>query len=117
MIVFGALAFAGVDDRIENTDFILELLKSMGGFKGASMMAAAVLVTQLLMKAFQTKLADKAGKWRLLAVTFFSLASGILALKLSGIDWMAAVMHSTTLAALQVFVNQFKKQFIDKANE
>lgn len=91
-----------------------ELLKSLGGFKGATALGIVFLVIQAVLLFFRTKLANFAGKWKLLIVTGLSLVGGVIALLVSGVPLLMALTHSTTFAALQVFGNQFVKQLAEK---
>lgn len=97
-----------------STEEIQALLVALGGLKGASALAIVAVVVQGLMLFFKTKLASFAGKFQLLVVMFLSLLGGVFALKMSGVDWGAAIIHSQTLAALQVFLHQIFKQFLVK---
>ncbi len=91
-----------------------ELLKSLGGFKGATALGIVFLVVQALLLFFRTKLADFAGKWKLVIVTALSLVGGVIGLLVSGVPLLAALTHATTFTSLQVFGNQFIKQFAEK---
>lgn len=98
-------------------DEIGNFLKSIGGWAGMGALGIAMIIVQGLMLLFKSSLASFAGKWRLLIVSFLSLASGVIALKLMGVaDWGAVLMHSSTLAAIQVFINQLWKQIFVKAD-
>jgi len=113
----------GVDEDpskdLDTGVFLKALIKSIGSFAGGTALMIAALATQLLLLLFRTQLATFAGKWRLLIVYVLSLVSGVLALKVSvdGMEWLAALLHSNTLAAAQVLVHQVKKQFWDKSAE
>lgn len=87
------------------------VLTSLGGLKGVTALGIALVVTQGLMAFFRTKFAGFAGKWRLVIVTGLSVASCVIALSASGVPVLASIMHAQTFAALQVFLNQFVKQF------
>lgn len=87
------------------------LLASLGGLKGAGVLGIVAIVVQGLMLAARQFLVNVAGKWKFALVSGLSLVGGILALKLTGIDWVAALMHSSTLAAAQVFLHQMILQF------
>lgn len=113
-VLFSSQVFASVEDVVDTNVFLMELIKSLGGIKGASGLAIAALVTQLIMKALQTPLAAMMGKYRLLVVALLSLVSGVLALMVSGVTLPMALLHSTTLTAVQVFVHQILKQFAEK---
>lgn len=81
---------------------------SVGGLKGLALVAAIV---QCVMFALRTSYGDKiAGKWKLAAVYLLSMAGGIIALKMQGMDWVSIVLHSNTLAAIQIFGHQVVKQ-------
>jgi hypothetical protein len=100
--------------EISNQDFINLLLKSIGDIKGATGLGIVVIIVQLLMAFFKTQLSNFAGKYKLLIVTFLTLVLGVLTLKTSGLTWSAALLHSSTIAAFQVFFNQLYKQFFVK---
>lgn len=102
-----------------NADFLNLLLQSLGGLSGASALAVAGIVVQLLIKLLGT---NWFGEWfpnldghiKLLVVTGLTLISGVLALMLppTSLSLGAALMHSTTLAAFMVFGNQAYQQFL-----
>lgn len=108
---------AGMIPVMPTQDFLALLLDSIGKIKGASAMTLAVLVTQILLAFFKTPMGEFAGKYKLLAVLVLSLATGILGLMMSGLDWKAALIHSSTLAAFQVLAHQLYVQFVKKSNE
>lgn len=105
--------------EISNEDFLSLLLGSLNGVTGLSALGIAALVTQLVVGALKTPLVGGwfkklAGKWKLLVVTGLSLASGILSLKVAGLEWSAVIMHSFVLTTAQVFAHQLYKQIIGK---
>jgi len=119
-LVMSAVAFAVEDPTVVVVgmdEFVQMLLKSVGEIKGASGLVIAVIVTQLMMKAFQTPIANMAGKYRLLIVVVLSLITGVLAMVASGVSAPAALLHSSTIAGLQVLIHQIYKQFIEKKDE
>lgn len=95
---------------------LVELLKSLGGLKGATALGIAVAVTQAVMLFFRTPLANFAGKWRLTIVASVSVVATVIALMASGLPFLACLVHAGTLTALQVAGNQFVKQFSEKAD-
>lgn len=104
--------------EIPTADWLMMLIAAIGGMKGMSALGIAAAVSQLLLKLMSTPLAKFSGKYKLLAVTGLTLISGVLGLMMIGnISIMAALMHSTTLAAFQVFVHQIWKQFVAKSAE
>lgn len=114
-------AFAQTDpmETIPVADFLQALLASLGGFKGASALAAAGLVVQLLLKLLKTDLMGKLflkvdGIWKLVIIMTLTYASGVLSLMLQGVDVGAALIHSTTLASLMVLGNQLYQHFTAK---
>lgn len=106
-----AVAAVPVEPQI---DELMKFFASIGGLKGASAMAIAVVVVQGLLLFFRSALARFAGIYQLLIVNGLTLIAGILGLKMSGVDWASAILHSQTLAALQVFANQIWKQYQKK---
>lgn len=111
-----AFAQASLPTDIEASDAVAELLRSIGGLKGASALAIVAVVVQAVMLFFRTKYASFAGKWRIVVVTGLTVVAGVLALRVAGVDWIGALLHSSTLAAVQVFGNQFVKQLTEKTS-
>lgn len=81
----------------------LPIITSM---KGASALAIAVAVTQLVMKLAQSPLGNLAGKWKLIIVTGVSIVATYLGLVFAGTSWLSALIAGPLLAALQVFAHQ-----------
>lgn len=106
-------------EMLDTATFLKAAIESVGSLKGASALAIVAMVLQLLMLFFRTQLSMWAGKWRMMLVYVLSLAGGVLALKVSvpGMEWLAALLHSNTLAAAQLVLHQVKKQFWDKKDE
>lgn len=75
-------------------------------FKGASALAIAVGVTQLVMKIAQSPLGNLAGKWKLLIVTGVSIVATYLGLVAAGTPWLSALIAGPLIAAVQVFAHQ-----------
>jgi hypothetical protein len=94
---------------------LLKFLQSIGGLKGAGALAIAVVAVQGLLLFFRSSFAKFSGAYQLLVVNALSLVAGVVALKVSGgVEWSAALLHSQTLAALQVFAHQVLKQVTKK---
>ena len=102
---------------LDTESFLAAAMKALGSWKALGAMGIAALVSQLIMLFLRTPLASFAGKYKLVAIYVLSIVSGLLVLKVSGMTWGAAALHTQTLAALQVFGNQVYKQFIQKADE
>lgn len=94
--------------------FLQALFSSLGGMKGAGLLLIVAMITQLLVKFSDTKWAAFEGKWKLLAVSGLTLIGGVAALMSQGLTFMAALLHSTTLATAQVFLHQVVKQITEK---
>ncbi len=116
--VYAQAAAVPVDATIPDMAYLQELFTTIGGLKGMGGLAIAAAVTQLVMHGLQTSfvMSQIHGKWRLLLVAGLSIAAGVLALMAGGLPLGIALLHSTTLAAYSVFLNQIKKQFVDKTS-
>lgn len=91
--------------------FMEQLLNSIGGFSGLGVMGMVATGVQLLMLLSKTKLSKFAGKYRLLIVYGLTMISGVLSLvAFEGLDIATAILHSNTLASIQVFGHQVVKQ-------
>lgn len=95
-------------------EFIMAVISAIGGLKGATALAVAAAVVQLMMMFLKTPLAMFAAKYKLVAVYGLSIVSGIIALRIAGVALPAALVDASTLAAVQVFLHQIYKQFIEK---
>lgn len=102
---------ASVPVDLQSSEALEEILKSVGGLQGAGALGIVAVVVQVLMSFFRSPLANFAGKFRLLIVSALSMVGGVLALKLSGVDWVGSLVHSATLTSVMVFGNQIVKQF------
>jgi membrane associated rhomboid family serine protease len=108
-----------LEENINLQNYLKLLFDSLGGIKGASTLATIAIIVQILMQTLrlnciQTKLPKILGKHKFLIVYLLSTISGILALKLQGIDWLSSLLHSNTLAAYQVLIHQAIKQLKEK---
>jgi hypothetical protein len=112
-----ALAFAAdvLPQPVSSDEFLAALLGSLGGFKGASTLVIVGIVTQLAMKLLMTKVGDFAGKWKITIVLTLSIVVGVVGLmSTEHLTLLAALLHSTTLAAFQVLGHQLLVQFSEK---
>lgn len=89
-------------------------LEALGGLSGLQGLGIAALVVQGLMLLLKSQFGKYAGKYQLVAVMGLSLVSGSIALKMTGLDWASVIVHSSTLGAVQVFLHQIYKQFLEK---
>ncbi len=101
---------------VPDSQFLLELLSSMGSYKGLAGLGLAAVVVQILMKALQTSFAHARfpGAARILAVLGLSLVCGVVGLMATGVPIGAAMLHANTLAAFQVLAHQLYKQLTEK---
>ena len=91
---------------------IHSLSQSMGGAEGIASLGGVALASQSIARIVASPQfasfvrREVPRSWRLVAVSATSLLGGVAALRLQGISWDAALAHSTTLAAMQVFAHQ-----------
>ncbi len=81
--------------------------------KTAGILGLVAVLVQLLMFAIKWKFADL-GKWNLLIVMGLNGIFGVLILHNNGVEWMEALLHSQTMAAVQIMLHQAKVQFLEK---
>lgn len=110
-----------VPPPVSDHEFVLYLIQSLGGFSGAKALAVVYLVAQILIKFVATPLFDKIfGKkmdadTKLLVVSVLTLVTGITTLmNVEGLPFGMALLHSTTLLAISVLINQIYKKFFSK---
>lgn len=115
-----ALAFAADPSTmptIDNSEALQQILAAIQGFKGATAIGIAMLVTQIVMVVLKSALAEKfLGHWQLLAVSGLSIVATVLGMRVAGVDWVVALLSSPVITAIQVFANQVVVQ-IKKAPE
>lgn len=103
-----------------NLTFMQLLLKSIGDMKGATTIAIVAIVIQLLLKILDLPIVGSwfsgtKGKTKLLIVGGLSfLLAPVTLVSTLGMDWGAALTHTTTLTAFMVFINQVYIQFVKK---
>ena len=104
---------------VTTNDFLALLASSLGGLKGAGALAIAGVVSKLLLHFMGTPLFGDLfkkidGGLKLTIALFLSFVSGLIATKMSGLDWGSSLIHSSTLSAFVVLSNQVYKQWIEK---
>lgn len=109
-----ASAPASLPADVTTADFLQSLLQALGSLKGATTLGFVVVGVQVLLKFFESPLANWAGKWRLTVVFFLTVPATALALKLQGLSWLVALLSGPVLAAVQVFAHQVYAQFTEK---
>jgi len=91
---------------------IVDLTKGELGLLAVVGVAVQAVMLLLRTPAVVKIIGEKTGKWRLLAVSFLSLVGGVAALRAEGISWGSALAHSSTLAAIQVFLHSLYKELM-----
>lgn len=114
LAVLPIIAF-GEDVAPVTLDDIMKFIGAIGGLKGLGALGIAAVAVQGLILVFRSQFIKLSGNAKLLVVTGLTLISGVLSLMLTGLDLPAALLHSTTLAAVQVFLNQIYKEFLAPA--
>jgi hypothetical protein len=94
--------------------FLADIIAFIATVKGASVLAIAAGIAQLVMKFFQTPLADFAGKYKLLIVSGVSVVATVLGAMVTGLSFGAAILSGGAIAALQVFLHQIYTHFFAK---
>lgn len=102
-------------------DFFSSMLTALGGIKNASTMGIIIIVLQIIFKFLNSELAGKIGFLRnlepgvkLIIILVISYATGILTLMNTGegLSFGAAFIHSSSMSALMVLLNQVYKKFV-----
>lgn len=110
------------EEIIATDDFIALFIASLGGLKGASVLAIVGIVLKILFAFLNSELAGKIGFLRqldsgvkLFVILCISYLSGVITLMtVNGLSFGAAFIHSTSMSALIVLLNQGYKKFIEK---
>ncbi len=113
---FSILAFGQEAAVPESAGQWQAFLASIGGAQGAGLMGSIVLAIQVLLFILKSPMGYLAGPYKLLLVTGLTLFLGVTSLKIQGFDWQSALMHATTLASFQVFLNQIWKNLKEAKN-
>lgn len=104
----------------DNADLVGALVKSMGGFKGASALAIAFIIAKILLLFILSPFAVSVlpflakGMWRLTVAYGVNLVVGVLGLMVADahVTFGIALVHANTLALASVFANQAFKQYL-----
>lgn len=104
------------------TDVLKSVFSLITDYKQMSAFAIALALTQILrmvlsLPALGSIFPNLTSKMKLVAISLLAVISGILTLKVAGTPTMDAVFHGTTLAAVQVFLHQYYKEFVQKPKE
>lgn len=106
-------------DLIANDEFIALLVESIGGTKGAGVLAAVGIWVKVVIAFLNTELMGKffsglKGSIKLLIVSILTMVSGVISLKLTGVSWSGALIHSATLTAFVTLSHDVYKTFFVK---
>lgn len=110
-VVFAVTVFA--EDSVATESWLLQILTFVSTIKGASTVAIAAGVVQLVMIFFKTPLAAFAGKTKLLLVSALTVPALLLAAMATGVTWQTALGQAPVLAAFQSLLFQIWKQFFE----
>lgn len=122
MIATAAMALEQVGDTptVSNTEFLSFLSLSIGGLKGASAIAIAYTLSQILMTFLKSEWGFSLSKnWSNKAkfVVYFlvALVAGLLTLvHIGGLSWGAAATHSTVVAFVGAGLYRIYELFFEK---
>lgn len=120
IILFGFAAMAQVApnlDPISNMDFFSDALKQLSSaeFNAGGLVLAGVVV-QIFVKFLKTPFCGSifpafSGFGKLCIVYVLSIISGIIVLKSQGLSWPAVLVHSQTVFAYGVLLNEVLKHY------
>lgn len=110
-------------DPISNSDFFSDSLSQLSSlnFNGGFLVIAGVVV-QIIIRFLKTPLFGSLfpalnGFGKLCVVYLLSLLSGIIVLKSQGLAWPAVLLHSQTVFAYGVVINEVLKHFAEVKTE
>jgi hypothetical protein len=89
-------------------------LASINGLKGLGSLGIGLLIVQGLLLLLRSSFVKLEGKTKLSIASGLSVVVGVLIMRLNGIDMYGALLHGSTLAAINTFVHQVVKQFTEK---
>lgn len=114
--VFAAEYAIGADPAVTEptADEWMKLVQSLNGAQGAGTLVGVGVGVQAALLLARSKFSNLSGPAQLLAVTGLTMLAGPISLIVGGMAPVAAVTHSATLTAAQVFGNQLFKKFLKK---
>ena len=106
-------------EAIANDQFLMDLINSVGGLKGASAVAIALVVAQLLIKLFKTPIGGSLLKkvspnvvWAITSgLNILAVALGLVA---GGVSVVAALTHAAVLMPLVNYLYGIYERFVEK---
>lgn len=91
----------------------LSLYHSLGELKGMSALGISAVLIQAVMLFLRSSFDPLPGPLKLLAITGATILLGVISMKsATDVGWGVALLHSTNLAALQVFAYNVYQQLI-----
>lgn len=113
-----SIAFSQVSDHLDIPEFQLpQLLARLRNKSGLQLLTYVAITVQILLLAGRAFLQKVAGIYRVLIMNALTLVGGIIFLRLQGMDWISAALHSQTTAMAQVYFHQFFKQTLKKPKD
>jgi len=107
---FGQTDPATMPTELGYGDALAAAAQLLGGMKGASALVIAGMVVQALTVALRTKLAEFTGLWRWFVYSGLSLVSMVLAAKVAGAPWTAALLNAPVMTAMGNWLHQLPMQ-------
>lgn len=130
ILIFSVFAFAEAGDptvippdptAAPTAEELKTFFAAIGGWASLGTMGFVMIAVQAVLFFLRSKFAnfifeDMAGWVKFLVVSFLSLVSCVLALKLgpANLSWAEALLHSSTLTSFQVYLHQGMKQLGQK---
>lgn len=99
-----------MEQILTDEQFLRELALLVGGAKGAGSLVLVLLGVKALVLAFNWRLSNLVGVWKLSIVSGLTLIGGVLAAMANGVPLTGALFSAGTLTAASVFLNQIYKQ-------
>lgn len=113
---------ASVIEPSSEGDVLKAVFGLVSDYKQMSAFAIALALTQLLrmilsLPALGSLFPNLTSQMKLVVISLLAVVSGVLSLRVSGVGWLESFIHSGTLAAVQVFLHQWHKEFIQKPKQ
>lgn len=100
-----------VTSHLTDSQFFQQLMLVLGGVQGAGFSVLGLVLVKWLVAAFEWKLGDMVGVWKLTIISALTVVSAVLAQTSCGVPLSGALCNGAVFAALSVFGNNFAKQW------
>jgi hypothetical protein len=100
-----------MEQILTDEQFLRELATLVGGAKGAGGLVLALFGVKVLTLAFNWRLGNLVGMWKLVIISGLTLAGGVVSQLVNGMPVSGAILNAATITAASVFLNQLYKQF------